>query len=240
MSQLLISVRNLDEARTVARHAVGILDIKEPQRGALGAADPSVIGEIAEAIAPDIRKSFSAGELSDWIVDRQHRTAKSLRERYGNAILSQFQFVKIGLASMAGNERWKFEWQRLFEGLPKNTRAVMVAYLDHERCAAPGPTEVIEFASRVENCSAVLLDTYHKQGNLFSHLSTSQLIELVALAKRNHLMSVVAGSVDQKSIVAVRQADPEYIGMRGAVCKPDRNGTIDEALVRQMFSLVHI
>lgn len=238
MSQILISVRNLEEARIVARHEIGILDVKEPNRGSLGAAETSVLREIADATELGVVKSFSAGELSDWIDICRPEKSDSLEDRYGKTVLSQYRFIKVGLASMTRRADWKRDWQGLFGFLPVNTSAVLVAYLDHYECEAPAPGEIIEFASEQKCCDAVLFDTYYKRGNLFSHLSKDGLSQIVAITKQHNLISVVAGSIDDTCLAAVRDAGPDFIGVRGAVCRDSRSSEIDEALVRNFLTCV--
>ncbi len=223
----------------MARYDIGILDVKEPKRGSLGAAEPEVLEQIGMSIDRSVVKSFSAGELSDWIDDSGIPLPVSLNERYGDSILNHYRLIKVGLASMATRSNWQHDWQVLFRFLPLNTDAVAVSYLDYPGCRAPAPEEVIEFAATQDRCAAVLFDTYHKSGNLFSHLSERRLKELIAMIHRHNLISVVAGSVDEQCLTEVRQAAPNFIGVRGAVCAKDRTAEIDESLVRRFLAYPH-
>jgi uncharacterized protein (UPF0264 family) len=236
LSQFLISVRNLDEAKIVARHPIGILDVKEPSRGSLGAANPCTLLEIADSIEPGLAKSFSAGELADWIDVSKPGVVNSLQDWYGKSVLSRYRFIKVGLANMLCRADWENDWHSLFRHLPGNLSPVLVAYLDHTRCDAPGPAEIIKFASEQSTCQTILFDTHDKSENLFFHLSENQLTEMIASTKRNNLTSVVAGSIDVECLEAVRLACPNFIGIRGAVCRNCRTSEIDEDRLRRLLS----
>ena len=239
MSQLLISVRNVCEAQTVASQNIGILDVKEPDHGSLGAAHPRVLSEIANQIDRRLTKSFSAGELLDWVNSIRSNQLAPLADRYGITVMNQYRFIKVGLAGMAKHSDWKRDWRVLFRSLPPDTSAVLVAYFDHDKCDAPAPLKIIEFAAQQKECKTVLFDTFHKSGNLFSHLSEGQLAHLVESTRQNHLTSVVAGSVDRDCLAGVCSARPDFIGVRGAVCRTDRTSEIDQDLVQSFLAALN-
>lgn len=252
MTQLLISVRNASEAILVQEFDIGILDVKEPFRGGLGASDPETLSSIVHAVSSDhsgLRKSFSAGELVDWTNVSTNAPSQSgnsipplktaLSKRYGNDLLAEFHFVKIGLAGVAkqaypnhgqGNRlssTWQTAWRDLFSSLPNGLRSVAVVYLDYKRCHAPRPQEIIDFAAEIDHCDAVLFDTCHKSGNLFSHVSISELSTLVGKSLTYGLQTVIAGSINHDCLKEVLSIKSDYIGVRGAVCRSTRNSEID-------------
>ena len=256
MTQLLISVRNVREARLVREFEIGILDVKEPSRGGLGASDPETLSSIARDIASEsnrnLYKSFSAGELFDWLPDVESdskeqqpssdskwRLTSALLTRYGQELLSEFQFIKIGLAGVATGKppgvtnrsatTWQTDWRNLFNSLPPGLKSVAVVYLDFKTCDAPGPHEIIELAAESDHCRTVLFDTCHKSGNLFSHTSISELKDLVGKSATLGLRTVVAGSVSLPCLPEVLLLNPDYVGVRGAVCRQDRESEIDRS-----------
>ncbi len=231
MAGLLISVKNPEEALTVARFPVAILDIKNPENGALGAASRQDLQEIVRALAdrepsnaPKMLRSFSAGELIDWASTKSNSTIPAF---YGAELVEQFAFVKIGLAGMAKPADWKQRWQKVFESLPAVTQPVAVAYLDHGLAGAPPPADVIEFATEQSECSTILFDTFDKSGDLFDSLNGDELKRIVSRSRSGGLATVVAGSVSRSNLGIVLVADPDYIGVRGAVC----NGTRESVAV---------
>lgn len=274
MSKLLVSIRSVQEAELITRCQVvdiGILDIKEPSRGGLGASDRETLQQIAERVkgsSPSQLMSFSAGELIQWapllkaptanvdsnskLPDQPSSSPASVVRHYGQQLLSQFDYVKIGLAGVAGRCQagkdsiqevfgtdhesqtcWKTAWQRLFDGLPDTTRSVAVVYVDFQDCGAPRPEEVIEFAARVQHCDVVLFDTCYKSGNLFSHVSITELERWVNSARGLGLETVVAGSVNLDCLADVISVFPDFVGVRGAICRGDRVGEVALELVEQ-------
>lgn len=230
-----MSVRDAEEAQLVSRYPIGILDVKEPKHGALGAADSATLTEISRTVGADLAKSFSAGELSDWSGLISQADQSSLQVRYGRA-LPGYRYVKIGLAGMRRQADWRWQWQTLFAALPDQTNAVAVAYLDHRNCDAPPPTEIMELARVQPGCSTILFDTFHKTGDLFSHIAKSDLARIVSATKRWGLTVVVAGSVDLDCLADVLEMEPDFIGVRGAVCRGGRAEKIDGQLVSELLT----
>ena len=256
--QLLVSIRSAQEAKIVEQAEIGILDVKEPNRGGLGASDPETLQEIADVVRSlnhDRVLSFSAGELIQWFPhlegkDNKHglEPVRSLVQHYGPELLCKYRYVKVGLAGLFRNQAslqrfeagpsepvpdWPIIWTQFFQGLPLPTRAVAVVYLDFQDCNAPPPEEVIRVAAKANNCDVVLFDTFHKSGNLFSHVSITELGEMVLSARSHGLFAVIAGSVDLNCLAEVVSVAPDFVGVRGAVCCGERTSQIDSDLVEK-------
>ncbi len=60
--RLLVSVRSVEEVSEALVGGAHIIDIKEPSRGALGAADPDVIRAVAAEVPPSIPVSVALGD----------------------------------------------------------------------------------------------------------------------------------------------------------------------------------
>lgn len=229
MTQLLVSVRDAAEAKIACEHEIGILDVKEPSRGGLGASDPETLREIVQAVPSSLVKSFSAGELDDWS-DEGPSQGNPLHQRYGHELLKQFQFIKVGMANLKSRD-WKRKWSWLFQGLSSDApKKVGVIYLDSAACHAPNPKELLQFYFK-NQCEAILLDTCHKTGNLFDYVSSVELETLIELAVEAELKIVVAGSVRLEHLPEITNLQPSYIGVRGAVCNHNRTGKIDSILL---------
>ena len=63
MTGLLVSVRSAAEARIALEAGADLIDVKEPRRGALGAADPAVWKDVCRAVAGRVPVSVALGEL---------------------------------------------------------------------------------------------------------------------------------------------------------------------------------
>jgi len=64
--QLLVSVRSADEARAALAGGADLIDVKEPSRGPLGAADSEVIGDVLRAVDGRVPVSAALGEFVAW------------------------------------------------------------------------------------------------------------------------------------------------------------------------------
>jgi len=244
LPQLLISVRDEVEAELVSKFDIGILDVKEPDRGSLGASDPETLKSICENVPSGIPMGFSIGELAEWS-DAQLEVEDSIGDRIGKDVLSHFQFVKVGLATMRNVQPgsninqvinsgptesgflWQEKWELLFRSIPSSTSPVLVAYLDWRSCGAPLPDEVVDLGVRNDKCEFVLFDTFHKSNNLFESVSITELKRLIQMCKRENLKTVVAGSVDFSCMASVVSAQPDFVGVRGAVCAGGRKSQIN-------------
>ena len=256
--KLLVSIRSAREARIVEQAEIGILDVKEPDRGGLGASDPETLQEIADVVSGSNQNrvlSFSAGELVQWFPQLEGKDDKpglepvcSLVQRYGPELLCKYRYVKVGLAGSFRSQAaslgcearqsgpihdWTTIWTQFFEGLPVPSRAVAVVYLDFQDCDAPPPEEIIRVAAQANNCDVVLFDTFHKSGNLFSDFSITEIEEMVLLARSHGLIVVIAGSVDLNCLAEAVSVAPDFVGVRGAVCCGERTSQIDSDLVEK-------
>ncbi len=86
MPKLLVSVRSAAEAQQAFFGGADLIDVKEPDRGPLGAADADVIAEVARFVAGRRPTSAALGEL---VEGRRLPTALGL------------SFAKLGLAGCA-------------------------------------------------------------------------------------------------------------------------------------------
>src|SRR5690606_37872224 len=90
--RILVSVADASEARVALAGGAEIIDVKDPARGSLGAADPSVLREIAELVGDARPISAALGEATD---DRATEEAARTAATLGLA------YVKLGFAGTA-------------------------------------------------------------------------------------------------------------------------------------------
>lgn len=232
LPKLLVSVRDVAEAQLCLGCGVDILDLKEPNGGALGSVDAKTLDAVSLLAAdrPVSQRpilSFAAGELIDW----EHGRWPRLLDRYSVALVDRFQFVKIGLAQAMELDRWQDSWNRLFGNLPDSTQPVAVGYFDHAQCGAPSIDEVIEFAAHSNLVQTVLLDTFCKKRDLFGWFDDEQLKNAIEKCHRGGLVVVIAGSLSSANLWRVKCLRPDFVGVRGAVCKQGRRNAADANLL---------
>jgi (5-formylfuran-3-yl)methyl phosphate synthase len=245
MTGLLISVRDAEEAATALAGGVDLVDIKEPSRGSLGAASDSVWREVL-AVCESPKTGLAPGHGCPVPVPFSGRVPTSValgelldaRADWDFELLAHFQFAKLGLAGCGRQADWVERWSNALRSLPPTVASVAVVYADWQQCEAPPPREIIRRAAEL-SCKAVLFDTYAKAGgNLFSHLPSVELGQLVAEIRDAALLVVLGGSLAGNAIDQACVFEPDYIAVRGAACRGARTGPVDLQLVRRLAEQV--
>ncbi len=226
MSRLLVSVRNVQEAEIAFSRGVDLIDVKDPSRGSLGAADFTVVRDVIRTVAGRVPVSMALGELVQW--DPAHATR----------IPAALAYVKWGMSGAAGTEGWPSLWRAAAAALPGGVRPVAVVYADRNTAGSPPPLEIVAEAGRL-GCPYLLVDTFFKSaGSLLDHLSLSQLADLVRAAREHRLGVALAGSLSEEAIARVLAIDPDFIAVRGAVCRNGRTGPLEAWRVERMVRLL--
>lgn len=216
--KLLVSVRNLEEARMAVDAGVEIVDLKEPARGSLGAVSLEVARGIGRQLGQKTRLSLAFGELNDF----DHITL------FDRRLLGMFTFAKIGLAGCQSVRHWKSRWQDWAQRVGEYVSPVAVAYADHSNCRSPSVEEVVELAIDAD-ARYFLIDTWKKDGRcLFDYLTTDQLNDLIQPLRTRQIQIAVAGSLMPGHLTHVSDIRPDIIAVRGAVCdQQNRNDQIN-------------
>ncbi len=225
MTRLLVSVRNPAEAQMALAAGTDLIDIKEPRAGALGAAKAETIAAIVEFVAGRAPISAALGELVD--VDGTN----------WKSALRRVQFAKIGLAGCARSTDWRERWATAMGDLPRGVAAVAVVYADGNS-SCPPQDAILEQATRL-GCAAVLVDTWDKSaGPLTAHRTTEQIRSFVLEVSQRGMLAVVGGGLTAELIKQILPARPDFVAVRGAVCRCGRSSDIEEARVRRLKHLI--
>jgi len=223
-TRLLVSVRNASEARAALAGGADLIDIKEPWRGSLGAADPRVWNDVARAIGDRRPLSVALGEFMD-------DNVLSLAAR-----VSGVQYAKVGLSGARGRADWRARWRMVIRHLPPGIEPVAVIYADWQRALSPAPHDVLCQASDI-GCRNVLVDTFSKRGGgLFQVFSDYQLRQLIERVRHRQLGLVLAGSLNESDFPRVLALRPDWIAVRGAACWGGRRGKVSAEHVRRLSS----
>lgn len=224
MTRLLVSVRNAAEARRALAGGADVIDVKEPRRGALGAADPAVWRDVVREVAGQAPVSVALGELKGF---------RWSREEFAQT-LDGVAWAKIGLAGAGGWRDWQKRWEAAMATLPSHVRSVAVIYADWRQAESPAPAAVVEAALRA-GVSTLLVDTFDKHsGNLLRHLSVTELQQLASRTNGQRLTLALAGSLRAELLDQIEILECDYVAVRGAVCSAGRESEVDEALVRHL------
>lgn len=217
MTEVLVSVRSAEEAAAALAGGADIIDVKEPHRGPLGAADAAVIREIAAMIGSR-PLSAACGELAEW--------------NGAAADLPAGALAKIGPAGLVAFAAWSARWDAWRQALPPQVSPVAVAYADYAAASAPDPRAIAEFAAG--RSSWLLLDTWDKSGGgLFDVVARDVLREWLRVAREGDLQIALAGALRREQWSLLSELRPNVVAVRGAVCAGDRQSALDVARVRE-------
>lgn len=223
MTRLLVSVRSAEEALAAMAGGADILDVKEPSRGSLGAADEHVWREVvAAAKSEGVPVSIALGELND---------LPSINYPPG------VQFAKVGLANLQADADWRERWLAWRQSLPTGLEAVAVAYVDRQSLSPP-PQEILQLAAET-GTKTLLFDTFDKaHGSLFDHASLVWLRGFRQQVHETNLSLALAGSLRKENIPLALELQPEILAVRTAACDGGREGEVSASLVRELCEIM--
>ncbi len=233
-TRLLVSVRNPSEARDALAAGADLIDLKEPRRGSLAPVSPRTVQSVVDVVARRVPLSAAQGELLADVPPDPGALAASLWHLSCGVSLAKF-----GLAGCAQCDDWPARLAQALGALPPTTRGVGVIYADCETAVAPQPLEVIEQAQAL-GCRAVLVDTWQKgERGLLDWWSLPQCEGYVDRIRRTGMLAVLGGSLTSATIRQLLPLEPDYVAVRGAVCRRSRGGRLDPELVRELAAVVH-
>lgn len=202
MTQLLISVKNVEEA-LVARYAdVDVIDLKDPSVGALGALDVDIVSQIVKAIDGEAFISATVGE--------GHTAIETLARDIALYASLGVDVVKIAVSELFYQPAFFSEVMRLTS---QGVKIVVVFFADQALD--------FELLSHLEKsgCYGAMLDTQSKKASLFEAQPVEVLSSFVKVCAEHQLVSGLAGSLNKHHIEVLQGLEPSFIGMRGGVCK---------------------
>jgi uncharacterized protein (UPF0264 family) len=243
-TRLLVSVRNVTEAEAALAGGCDVLDIKEPNRGAMGMADSATIAAVLRRVrgaGSAVPLSIALGEIADWEP-----------ERAVPQLPSGIAYLKLGTAGLGNARDWgarlamiidrfgakmhvekKMCAETASEVEDQQAHWIAVGYADWELARGPRPEEVIAQAAQC-GCEGVLIDTFSKgDQRLIDWLSIERLESLAALARGRCFLLALAGRLQIGDIPVMKTLCPDIVGIRSAACRGGiRNREIDAGAVR--------
>jgi uncharacterized protein (UPF0264 family) len=223
-------VRSSAEADAALAGGAAIIDVKEPDNGALGRASPDVLAGVLAEVAGRRPVSAALGELPSGEADLP-------------ANLASLSFVKWGLAGWRERgSAWKELLLRLREQVETHSacRVVAVAYADWKLAGAPPVFDVGRFAVS-KRWSVLLVDTWRKDGKtLLDWISLTDLKRLREQTQAVGVKLALAGSLGEATIQALAPVAPDWFAVRGAACADgQRGGGVEEQRVRRLVEVVN-
>jgi uncharacterized protein (UPF0264 family) len=224
--KLLVSVRSVAEAEAALAGGVDLIDVKEPSRGPLGAADDAVIRDVLRAVNGRVPVSAAMGEWLVWD---------------GRDLPEQLSYIKWGLVEMAPQQGTGWDPK----DLPQRTgrtyvrpMPVLVAYADHERCRSPDPEWLADRAASL-SFPAFLFDTGVKDGTtLRDWIAPAALARIRLRLGEAGVPVAFAGSLDETAIRELWPLAPDWFAVRGAACDGGREGVVSADRVRRLKAVI--
>ncbi|HIQ38963.1 MAG TPA: (5-formylfuran-3-yl)methyl phosphate synthase [Methanothermococcus okinawensis] len=232
--RILISPKDIEEAKEAIEGGADIIDVKNPLEGSLGANFPWVIKEIRDITPKDRLVSATVGDVP-------YKPGTVALAAVGAAI-SGADYIKVGLYGTRSYREAVDVMNKVVKAvkeIDENKIVVAAGYADAYRVGAVDPL-VIPKVARDSGCDVAMLDTAVKDGKrLFDHLNKELLSEFVEEVHNYGLKCALAGSIRKEDIPVLKEIGCDIVGIRGAACtKGDRNnGKIKKELVEELVRL---
>jgi (5-formylfuran-3-yl)methyl phosphate synthase len=221
MTRMLASVADAAEAGVVLQFGADIVDLKDPQRGALGAVSLECARAAITAVAG---RSETSAALGDPPYEE-----KELLENARALAAMGVGYVKLAVDGPT--------LDRLGEPLGSLAREVALVGM---MFADEKPDFALLARLAKLGFKGAMLDTRDKtRGRLLAHLEVVRLNEFCAQCRALNLMSGLAGSLEAPDVPRLLLVRPDVLGFRGALCHArDRRAAIDPAAVVLIRDLI--
>ncbi len=234
--KVLVSPKDIEEAKAVISGNADIVDVKNPKEGSLGANFPWVIKSIKQLV----EEKGNGMKMSAAIGDFDYKPGTASLAALG-AAASGAEYIKIGLHKIKTRE----EAIDLLTGVVKavkdfdpTKKVVSAFYADYKRINSISPFEIIEIGKEVD-IDVAMVDTGIKDGRTtLEFLSENELKSFVSESKSLGLVTALAGALRFEDIPVIKEIDPDILGVRGMVCGGDRDDSVKVELVTKLKKMV--
>ncbi len=221
MTKLLASVRSPAEALVAIAGGADIIDLKEPQAGALGRLHDDVLRATLTAVAGRRPTSATIGDQP--LAPAPILAAVRAMAETGVDIVKLGIFAGDAAATLAA----------LGAAARDGIRLVAVCFADRRpdfalvrRCADAG-------------FYGVMLDTADKSaGSLTRHLPPESLVRFLEFARERRLLAGLAGSLAAADVPLLLPLAPDFLGFRSALTSGGRAAPLDAAAVARLRAVL--
>ncbi len=202
MTGMLASVNSIDETRLILNTTVDIIDLKQPEQGALGALPVELVTKIVQLVDKQKPVSATVGDLP-MQAERVFNAVSAMAE-------TQVDYIKIGF--FPGGD-WQATLTKLAEITQQGHQLIAVLFADTQ------PELSIIEPLKSARFTGVMLDTMDKsKGSLSQIMPYPTIKAFVSRSKDAQLLCGLAGSLKQTDIPELLKLNPDYLGFRGALC----------------------
>ncbi|MDH3638311.1 MAG: (5-formylfuran-3-yl)methyl phosphate synthase [Gammaproteobacteria bacterium] len=216
MTLMLASVTGPEEARLALRCGADIIDLKDPNHGALGAVPINRVHATVNLVDQRRRVSATVGDLppepSQVVTAVEHTMPTGV------------DYIKIGFYGVG-------DWATCIHALKaqaRSTQLIGVLFADQD----PDLSLLTDLVDA--GFQGVMFDTADKHaGGLTVHQCAAALRGFVTQAKQLGLLVGLAGSLQVSDIRSLLALGPDYLGFRSALCDGhQRRGRLSPAAIR--------
>ncbi len=227
MTGMLASVNGLKEAKLILNTTIDIIDLKQPEQGALGALSTEDVSIIVNAVNHQKPVSATVGDLP-MQADIVYKAVKAMAE-------TGVDYIKIGFFP-GGN--WQDTISSLSSISQQGYKLIAVLFADTN----PDINTIESF--KQAGFYGVMLDTMNKtNGSLLQVMDITDIKQFVSQAKSAQLLCGLAGSLKQQDITELISLNADYLGFRGALCRKNiRTSELDIDAINSIlnfFSTAH-
>ena len=224
MMRMLVSVRDVSEARVAARAGADFIDLKEPRDGALGGLPIGTIASVVRALRVQGRHL----PISATIGDLPMSDRDAILARVAAVAACGVDYVKVGIERAAPA-------REVLDALAGMGHAIVPVFIADQGL----DFEMVDHACTLR-FPALMVDTADKlAGSLFDVMSGAELRRFVTTVRAGGALVGLAGALRQPQLAALRKLEPDFAGFRSAVCAGDRSGKLDPGRLRALAAALH-
>jgi (5-formylfuran-3-yl)methyl phosphate synthase len=247
--RLLVSVRNPAEFQIAVAAQTDIIDVKDPDRGPLGAPSADLLSAIsitATQQATTSHLSVALGEWWDWDPGARPATSMTTSQMISHGVPSSdpptvpaaFRWAKLGLSRTQTHPDWVSRWVAVRNRINQRAQGplewIAVVYADASAAQSAPAAEIIDAAAET-GCVGVLVDTFDKTGPRLSDCRAQlQIDRLRERTAERGLLLALAGRVQDSDASWLVNSGCDIVGVRSAVCEgQQRNAPISAAAIER-------
>ena len=219
MTKILASIKNVHEAEIISKFNFDIVDIKNVKDGALGYVGDRSIEEIIKIFSNN-KLSVTAGNDSSPLTKKQSKRIEFL-DQLG------IEYIKIGIFD-TNLLQDHYNFLKSVKHLTIKTVGVIFADLiDSEQ-------EIEEILKL--NYDGLMIDTASKNNqSTLDILSTDTLKYFIQSCKRSGKFCGISGSITPMRFEETLSFQPDFIGLRGALCSHSKRDNIDPVMCQSIL-----
>ena len=219
MTKILASIKNVHEAEIISKFNFDIIDIKNVSDGALGYVGDNSIEKIAKIFCNN-KLSVTAGNDSSPLTKKQSKRVEFL-EQLG------IEYVKIGVFDSNLLQDHCYFLESIKDLNIKSVGVIFADLIDSEQ-------EIKEILKL--NYDGLMIDTASKNNrSTLDIISTDTLKFFIESCKGSGKFCGISGSLTPMRFEETLSFQPNFIGLRGALCSHSKRDNIDPVMCQNIL-----